>query len=48
MDIDIDIARVNRKPITISKETCLLIAKETSLVSPLQKQQVAKEGRFGN
>jgi hypothetical protein len=40
------IARVNRKPITVSKDTDLLIAKETSLASPLQKQQVAKDRRF--
>jgi hypothetical protein len=47
------IAQVNRKPITVSKDTYLLIvAKETSLASPLQKQQqqqqLAKERQFGN
>jgi hypothetical protein len=47
-ELAMDIARVNRKLFTVSKDTYLLIAKETSLASPLLKQQVAKERRFGN
>jgi hypothetical protein len=48
------IARVNRKPIMVSKGTYLLIVREISLASPLLKQLVAKltmplqERRFGN
>jgi hypothetical protein len=43
-----DIAPVNQKSIMVSKETDSSIAKEVSLASPLLKQLVAKERRFGN